>query len=62
MIRAGFGLFYQRLDIIDVLTARPYNGIDQQSFVVTDPDFFPSIVEILSGRQSVAAGCEATKP
>ena len=43
VIRAGFGVFYQRLDIVDVLTARRYNGIDQQSFVVTNPDFFPSI-------------------
>ncbi|HKR25967.1 MAG TPA: DUF2012 domain-containing protein [Acidobacteriaceae bacterium] len=46
VIRAGFGIFYQRFDIVDVLTARRYNGVDQQSFVVTNPDFFPSIPPI----------------
>lgn len=46
VIRAGFGVFYQRFDIVDVLTARRYNGVDQQSFVITNPDFFPSIPPI----------------
>lgn len=43
VVRAGFGVFYQRLDIVNVLTAERYNGVDQQSFVVTNPDFFPPI-------------------
>lgn len=43
VLRAGFGLFYQRLDIVNVLTAERYNGSSQQSFVIANPDFFPSI-------------------
>ena len=43
VIRAGFGIFYQRLDITNVLTAERYNGVTQQSFVVTNPDFYPAI-------------------
>jgi hypothetical protein len=48
VIRAGFGMFYQRFDISDLLTARRYNGIIQQQYVVTNPDFFPSIPPIAS--------------
>lgn len=57
IIRAGFGVFYQRLDVVDVLTARRFNGVDRQSFVVTNPDFFPSIPSIssLAGSQSQEA-------
>ncbi|MFP5277783.1 MAG: carboxypeptidase regulatory-like domain-containing protein [Acidobacteriota bacterium] len=43
VVRAGFGIFYQRLDITNVLTAERYNGITQQSFVVTNPGFYPAI-------------------
>lgn len=48
IIRVGFGMFYQRFDISDLLTARRYNGIVQQQYVVTNPDFFPSIPSISS--------------
>jgi hypothetical protein len=43
IFRAGFGLFYQRFDLVNVLTAERYNGATQQSYVVANPDFFPSI-------------------
>ena len=46
VIRAGFGIFYQRFDISDLLTARRYNGVVQQQYVVTNPDFFPAIPSI----------------
>jgi hypothetical protein len=42
VIRSGFGLFYQRLDIASVLTLERSNGVTQQQYVVTNPDFFPS--------------------
>ena len=48
VIRAGFGMFYQRFDISDLLTAKRYDGIVQQQYVVTNPDFFPSIPSISS--------------
>ena len=46
VIRGGFGMFYQRLDLVDVLNAKRYNGLTQQQYVVTNPDFFPSIPSI----------------
>lgn len=57
VIRAGFGIFYQRFDISNVLTAERYNGIAQQQYVVTNPDFFPSIppVSALAGAGSQQA-------
>jgi len=46
VIRAGFGMFYQRFDITNLLTAERYNGSVQRQYVVTNPDFFPSIPSI----------------
>lgn len=46
VIRGGFGMFYQRLDIVNVLNAERYNGLVQQQYVVTNPDFFPLIPPI----------------
>src|SRR5437667_218640 len=43
VIRSGFGWFYQRFDISSVLTLERYNGITQSQYVVTNPDFFPTI-------------------
>jgi hypothetical protein len=40
VIRAGFGTFYDRFALANVLTARRYNGIVQQQYVVTNPTFF----------------------
>ena len=48
VIRAGFGIFYQRFDIVNLLTAERYSGSKQQQYVVTNPDFFPSIPPISS--------------
>jgi len=38
VIRAGFGTFYDRFPLANVLTARRYNGIVQQQYVVTNPN------------------------
>ena len=43
VVRAGFGIFFQRFDITDTLMAKRYNGVVQQQYVVTNPDFFPLI-------------------
>jgi hypothetical protein len=56
VLRAGFGLFFQRFDIVNVLTAERYNGSSQQSFVVANPDFFPSIPpasDLSAGQQTL---------
>lgn len=43
VIRAGFGVFYDRFALANTLAALRYNGIVQQQYVVTNPDFFPAI-------------------
>ncbi|HXI42360.1 MAG TPA: carboxypeptidase regulatory-like domain-containing protein [Bryobacteraceae bacterium] len=48
VLRAGFGMFYDRFDLTNTLTASRYNGIVQQQYVVTNPDFFPTIPPIAS--------------
>jgi hypothetical protein len=48
VIRSGFGLFYQRFDIANFLTLERFNGETQQQYVVTNPDFFPTIPPVSS--------------
>jgi hypothetical protein len=51
VLRAGFGTFYDRFALANILTAQRYNGIVQQQFVITDPNFFPNIPP-LTGLQA----------
>ncbi len=46
VLRAGFGVFYDRFSLSNRLTAERYNGIVQQQYVITNPDFFPTIPPI----------------
>ena len=48
VIRAGFGSFYDRFAFANVLTAFRYNGLLQQQYVVSNPDFFPNIPSLAS--------------
>jgi hypothetical protein len=43
VLRAGFGVFYDRFKQQYLEQAQLLNGITQQSFVVTNPDFFPNL-------------------
>ena len=43
VVRGGFGVFYDRLDEDWTLRARRFNGLNQQQFIVPNPDFFPLI-------------------
>jgi len=43
VIRGGFGIFYDRFSEQNILTADRFNGVTQQQYVVTNPDFFPNI-------------------
>jgi carboxypeptidase family protein len=43
VVRAGFGIFYDRFALANTLTASRYNGVVQQQYVVTNPDFFPTV-------------------
>jgi hypothetical protein len=51
VIRAGFGTFYDRFVLSNTLTAERYNGVVQQQYVITNPDFFPNVPS-LAGLQS----------
>jgi hypothetical protein len=48
VLRAGFGTFYDRFSLLNTLAAQRYNGIVQQQYVVTNPDFFPTIPPLAS--------------
>src|SRR5579863_2667493 len=54
VLRAGFGMFYDRFALGNTLLARRFNGIVQQQYVVTNPDFFPVIpaISALSALQT----------
>ena len=41
VIRGGFGIFYDRFSEQNVLIAQRYNGINQQQFVIINPDTYP---------------------
>jgi hypothetical protein len=58
VIRGGVGLFYYRFTEDLTLLAQRFNGINQQQFVVTNPDFFPRIpsaseLQATTGTQTV---------
>ena len=55
VLRAGFGIFYDRFPLANSLTAERYNGTIQQSYVVTNPDFFP-VVPSLSALAAFQSG------
>jgi Carboxypeptidase regulatory-like domain len=48
VLRLGFGAFYDRFALGNTLTAERYNGVVQQSYVVTNPTFFPNVPPIAS--------------
>lgn len=43
VIRGGFGMFYIRFDDEDVAYAQQNNGINQQYYLVKNPNFYPNI-------------------
>lgn len=42
VLRAGVGIFYDRFALANVVTAKRFNGVNQQQFVINNPDSFPS--------------------
>jgi hypothetical protein len=43
VLRAGFGMFYDRFALANTLTADRFNGSVQQQYVVANPDTFPLV-------------------
>jgi hypothetical protein len=55
VFRAGFGIFYDRFKQQYLEQAQLLNGITQQNFVVTNPDFYPNLptpAELAAGQTS----------
>jgi hypothetical protein len=43
VLRAGYGVFYDRFAENYILNAERLNGINQEQFIIPSPDFFPNI-------------------
>ena len=56
VIRGGFGIFYDRFSEQNVLIAERYNGINQQQFLLTNPNTFPALPP--PGLLALAAGTQ----
>lgn len=48
VIRGGFGIFYDRFNLSNVLSAERFNGLVQQQYIINDPNFFPTVPTISS--------------
>jgi hypothetical protein len=44
VLRAGFGIFYDRFALANIVTAGRYNGVQQQQYVLMNPDTFPAVL------------------
>ncbi len=43
VLRAGFGMFYDRFALLNVLNAKRDNGVIEQQYVIANPDFYPAL-------------------
>ena len=43
VIRGGYGIFYNRFQVAQILQADRFNGITQQQFIVNNPTCFPGV-------------------
>lgn len=43
VLRAGWGIFYQRFDDEQMMVAARLNGVNQLTYVVNNPQFFPTL-------------------
>lgn len=48
VVRVGFGMFYDRFALANTLAATRFNGVNQQQYVIANPDFFPNVPSLLS--------------
>ena len=55
VLRAGWGIFYDRFTDDLILQAERQNGVTQQEYIVTDPNFYPNIPP-LSSLQTIQTG------
>jgi carboxypeptidase family protein len=55
VIRAGFGVFYDRFSLANTITSLLYNGIVQQQYILTNPNFFPNVPSVAQLGTSASA-------
>ncbi len=53
ILRAGFGTFYDRFPYSTTLQSIRYNGVTQQSYLIVNPDFFPTMPSLTSLQAGV---------
>lgn len=58
VLRAGFGLFYDRFEEQAAVQQERLNGINQQQYLVTNPNFYPTIPSV----STLASLSTATQP
>ncbi len=54
VLRAGWGMFYDRFPLSGTLTAERSNGVIQQQYVVNNPSFFPIVPSLATLGLSAA--------
>ena len=57
VLRAGGGVFYDRISQSSLLNAQRMNGCNQQSYTYSDPDFFPNLPSGIPALGEV--GCQS---
>jgi hypothetical protein len=63
VIRAGFGMFYDRFGLGNTLAALRYNGAVQQQYSIANPDFYPEVPPIASlGAVAAASNIQQVSP
>ena len=62
VMRAGFGMFYDRFALANVLTARRYDGFVQRQYIISNPDSYPQppAIDSLSRPPSAIQKISAT--
>ena len=55
VLRLGTGIFYDRFGQNLVMTAQRLNGVTQQNYIVTNPDFYPNLPAISSLTGSLSS-------
>ena len=48
VIRGGFGIFYDRVSTSLILNTLRFNGLNEVSYVVNNPDFYPNVPPVSS--------------
>ncbi len=61
VFRGGFGIFYDRFSEQNVETAERYNGLLEQQYTITNPNFYPNIPPISQLSQAVQTTYEIDK-